>query len=164
MVNATSAKKSSTRSSAQKLQQIRDSLLELGISRQANIGKETLDVFSERLKNFEEEDVVSACEKLSDLPREEGKPSMPDLGTILAMVRCETYSRINRAKPQEDVVIWRCPVCGSRVSGYRARGQALEDTPKVCTSPYAPIGQIPRSLPAKVTCGGIMSVVRRQEA
>jgi hypothetical protein len=59
------------------------------------------------------EDVIAAIEKLGELPREEGQPSFPDIGTILAVAGVMRVARHNREKYQP------CHKDGCSFDGYK---------------------------------------------
>lgn len=73
-----------------------------------------LELYSARLAQEPVEDVIAAVEKMQELPRQAGEPSLPEIGVFLAMTRTATVARENRviAGGGEDLVRRRCENCG----------------------------------------------------
>jgi hypothetical protein len=73
-----------------------------GTMRGAKLDKETLSLYSGRLLRESFDDVVVALEKIAEMPREQYETALPDMGTVLDMVRIAGQSRANRAEAAKD--------------------------------------------------------------
>lgn len=88
---------------------IRLALAKLAIRRQANPGKETMDMFAADLVPMEETDVFSALESLSCRRRAEGETAFPDWPTILEeieSVRAHRRAEKRRAEREAERAEW----------------------------------------------------------
>jgi hypothetical protein len=87
---------------ASKKTAIRLGLARLAIRRQANPGKETMDLYAADLMPMETTDVLSALESLSCRRRAEGETSFPDWATVTDEVNaCAIRRRIAERKAKE---------------------------------------------------------------
>lgn len=138
------------------LVKIRIALTQLSIFRGANLDKEILSLFSKRLLQENYDDVISALAKLQEMPREQGEPALPDIGTILTSVRMQANIRKSRAvKGRVELVTWNCPKCGVRSSGHLEPEASKQ---RSCRSFYGPRGVRPSTfLPRGKTCGAAMN-------
>lgn len=82
-----------TSDAASKKMAFRLALAKLAIRRQANPGKETMDIYAADLLAMDETNVLSALESLSCRRRAEGETSFPDWATIIEAVE---YARVQR--------------------------------------------------------------------
>jgi len=96
--------------------------------RAAKIDQDSLRLYTARLVKENAGDVICALQKLAEMPRENFETAMPDLATILALVSAEGVSRQNRSEAarSQRLVLWECPDCGTRLSGFPSAGQSLE--------------------------------------
>lgn len=85
-------------------------------------------LFTARLSKENPTDVVSALQKLGEMPRAEYETAAPDLATILAMTAAEKVARENRAKNSatQRLVRWQCPECGATLCGFPSGNDSLE--------------------------------------
>jgi hypothetical protein len=85
----------------------------------------TLRLFSSRLANENLEDVLAACHKLGELPRQEGDPSFPAVETILSMVEVMQTARKAREAPERYLVAFQCKACKLTATAYYASDATL---------------------------------------
>lgn len=118
--------------------------------------KDSVDLYSSRLSKEPLEDVLVALEKLSEMPRREYEPAIPDIGGLIALVQTITIARRNRLEIERDkkLVLWECPTCGHRISGWF---NLSSDLRRQCQSLYGPKGTR-QVLPDKQICGAIMDI------
>lgn len=105
----------------------------------------TLKLFSRRLAKERLDDVLAACQKLAELPREEGQPAFPAIETVLSMVGLMAVARRHRESPPKFLVCLQCQTCGYRASNHFARAESL---PANC-----------EAISGGVKCGGYMAVM-----
>jgi hypothetical protein len=92
------------------------------------------------------DDVLAACQKLAELPREEGQPAFPAIETVLSMVGLMAVARRHRESPPKFLVCLQCSVNGShKSSGHFSRVASL---PTHCDV-----------ISGGVKCGGFMAVM-----
>ena len=138
----------------------------MGIFRQAATDSKTVGMYAAKLINYDTDDIFEACKKIEDLPRQEGETAFPSFAQVLNMVKVVETARHNRAENalNKALVVWSCPVCGGRTTGYIT---PEDHQPRACKSPYGPklteaqLKQRPminRSLPSGDVCGEIMVV------
>ena len=132
------------------------------VSRGAKPDQLTLTVYSNRLAQLSEQDVLAALQKLSERKREEYEPALPELGAMVALVDVEKIARENRstAKKSERLVRWQCPECKVTVSGFPSITADIAN--KRCQSKYKPFERGERnhdSLPQGQICGARMVVI-----
>lgn len=152
------------------------SLMELATLRQANLDKDSLKLFANRLTVYNLDDVQNALETIGNLPKQDGKTAFPEYGAIIAVIECEKLARENRerAAAKRIHVIWQCPVCLVRTSEFLPPDANLD---RQCTSSYGPaaytldmkkrLGWTPaagKSLDNGEVCGGIMEVILNEAA
>jgi hypothetical protein len=129
--------------------------------RGAKLDKETLSLYSGRLLRESFDDVVVALEKIAEMPREQYETALPDMGTVLDMVRIAGQSRANRAEAAKDVELigWQCKTCRRTMSGFHPREENAAAEVKYCRfgarREGAKLGEI---------CGGDMTVIHRGPA
>jgi hypothetical protein len=70
------------------------------------------------------DDVIAAVEKMQEIPRQAGEPSLPEIGVFLAVTHAATVARENRvvASHGEDLVRRRCANCGRLYSDFAGKG------------------------------------------
>jgi hypothetical protein len=92
----------------------------MAIYRRATMDQQTLSLYSSKLATECFEDVISAIGKIEVMPREAGETALPEIGTILAMVKVAGVARENRVRNAGRTVLsrWRCPECGVTMAGY----------------------------------------------
>lgn len=148
-----------SQSSVTVLDRIKIALTQMAIFRRAEMDKPTLSLFSKRLEQERPEDVFAALHKLEELPRQEGEPALPELGTLLAMVRAEGINRQHRTNAANDLELigWQCETCRRSVTGFFPRAANKATEPRYCQAP--PQRQGSRS---GEICGGEMRVVHRE--
>ena len=78
----------------------------------------TLRLYSSRLANENLEDVLAACHKLKELPRQEGDPSFPAVETILSMVGVMETARKATEAPELYLVGFQCKTCKLTAAAY----------------------------------------------
>lgn len=83
-----------------------------------------ISVYAKRLAKENFEDLISALETIAELPRKEGELAMPEVGTILALLRSAGTARRNRIKAEREYHQQQmCPKCGGIVEMMRPRGE-----------------------------------------
>lgn len=132
------------------------------VSRGAKPDQLTLTVYSNRLAQLDEQDVLSALHKLSEMKRGEYQAGLPEIGAILALVEAERIARENRSalKKSERLVRWECPACKVTLSGFPPTSEDV--TNKRCQSKYKPFTRGQKnhdSLPLGQICGARMNVI-----
>ena len=102
------------------LKKIEAALMLTGTMRGSKLDRSTLTAYSKRLNREPEQDVLLALEKLAELPRKEYESAIPDLGSLLDLVKVCTVSRINRSNAEraKRLVRWKCPECGVSCAGW----------------------------------------------
>jgi len=119
------------------------------------------------LAQLNEQDVLSALHKLSEMKRGDYEPGLPEIGAVLAMVDVERIARENRStlKKSERLVRWECPECKVTLSGYPAITADIVN--KRCQSKYKPFKRGERThefLPLGQICGARMEVIHDDAA
>jgi hypothetical protein len=88
---------------------------------------QTLEFYSKRLAEENTDDLCAALAEFQERPREEGESALPDVGTILGLVRVR--GRIRKAKQRDQAgerfVRWNCPECRSTITGFVPPGADL---------------------------------------
>jgi hypothetical protein len=117
----------------------------------------TLTTYSNRLAKEPIEDVLSALEKLAEMPRQEFEPALPDIGTVLQLVKTCNVARLNRLESvrSQRLVVWECPDCGHTMNGFPA---ANADLDRRCNAPWRKVNGKRDSLRRGQICGGRMRV------
>ena len=85
---------------------------------------DSLSLYANRLAKEPIEDVESALEKLSEMPRREYEPAIPEIGGLLSLVKVMTVARHNRMR--ENLPVWQqqvCPKCGNIVGHHVPKGE-----------------------------------------
>jgi hypothetical protein len=77
----------STRQSPSSLIWLTKALTYLSVGRQGQLSKEMFALYTDKLKEFREDDVQAAIDKILDTPRREGETAIPDIGTLREAVR-----------------------------------------------------------------------------
>ena len=93
-----------------KRDKVKAALRVTAISRGAKPDQLTLTVYSNRLAQLDERDVIAALEKLAEAPRGEYEAGLPEIGAVLALVEVERISRENRSQEAttQRLVRWQC--------------------------------------------------------
>lgn len=87
-----------------------------------------LELYSAKLAQEPVEDVIAAIERMQELPRQAGEPSLPEIGVFLAMTRTAGCARENRiiSRTGEAIVRVRCTNCGREYSVYIPKGGSYD--------------------------------------
>lgn len=137
---------------------IKEALRMAAVARASKPDIAILTVLANRLSNEPEADVLDALERLSEMPRKEFEPALPDMGTLLAMVQGCAVARRNRENIQDNkkLFYFTCDVCGFSQSGFFAPS-APETQKRHCRSMYMEIGSR-KLLPFGQICGHDMRI------
>lgn len=118
----------------------------------------TLSVYAKRLSKEHFEDVITALEKIAEMPRHEGELAFPEVGAVLAMVEVVRIARHNRemVAHNQRLVVWKCPACKCQQTGFLEKGV---DAFRTC---QRPVGQDSRG--GIVRCGRLLTVILDERA
>jgi hypothetical protein len=133
---------------------IKMALAELAMFRGAKPDAATLTLYSSRLEREHPDDVITACDKIAEMPREEGRPALPELGAMLAVVQSVRAAREAKEHNERETMVIRrkCTVCNCTTSGFNKPNDQI---PRYCQRRTGARGQI---------CGGNMEVIFREPA
>lgn len=133
-----------SKSSDGHLQRIKMALAQMAIFRQATLDASTLKLYSARLATERLDDVTAALEKLQEMERAEGEPTLPAMSTILAMIRYCAVQRENRERIDKKpfLVGIECPACRHRSSGFVAQGETIARPCPRCSQPMQEFARV----------------------
>lgn len=95
---------------------IAQALTDAAALRGGQIDKEAKRLYLEKLSEEPVQDVLMAIEKLGELKRQEFESAIPDVGSLLALVRVCTVARRNREAANREIYQQQiCPRCNSVV-------------------------------------------------
>jgi hypothetical protein len=106
------------------LNQVKTLLQATATLRGQKMDVDSLSLYANRLVKEPFEDLETALEKLSEMPRQNYESAIPEIGGLLALVKAMTVARHNRMA--ENLPVWQeqvCPKCGERVGGTVPRGE-----------------------------------------
>jgi hypothetical protein len=127
--------------------------------RGAKLDKETLSLYSARLAREPFDDVITALEQISEMPREQYETALPDMGTILELVKGCGIARQHRetAAKDQEYIGWKCRICKGVVADFYPVARRAHLEVRYCQrqsqKPEAKQGEI---------CGGNLDVVHRE--
>lgn len=135
-------------------------LVQMATFRQATMDASTLKLYSARLGSERFDDVIAALDHLQEQPRQEGETALPEIGSILTLVRVMAARRANREAAATDLefIAWRCPACKYGVSGYFPRSRNRASEPYYCQTASRRTGSKPGEI-----CGATMLVAHREQ-
>lgn len=99
-----------------------------------------MTLYSNRLSREVEEDVLTALEKLAEMPRQEYELALPDLGAMVALVEVCRLARQNRSEAEKNKRGYNfiCDYCGFQQAGFYTPDDPKVHEKRICRSFYTP--------------------------